>query len=244
MTGIADLHTHTIASTHAYSTILENALQASKRGLLYLATTDHGPAMEDAPHRWHFANLKAIPETLYGVRILKGTEANILPGGWLDLEDNILKELDWVVASIHESMYPPENKERNTEAYCRILSHPYVDMLGHIALDAYPFDDDAVLETAHQYSKIVEIKGIFSSSNMRQAYHKLAISCRRHKVLVSVTSDAHFAGNVGKLEDGMSLLQEINYPRELIVGASTENMENFLALRKVKSLCSVQAKAN
>lgn len=89
MIGISDLHTHTLASTHAYSTISENAFQAKERGILYLAMTDHGPAMEDAPHRWHFANLKAIPEFLCGVKILKGVEANILPGGRLDLEDGI-----------------------------------------------------------------------------------------------------------------------------------------------------------
>lgn len=231
MIGIADLHTHTLASTHAYSTILENARQAKEKGLLYLASTDHGPGMEDAPHRWHFANLKAIPETLYGVRILKGAEANILPGGGLDLEDNLLKDLDWVVASMHEPTYPSAGREQNTENYCRVLSHPYVDMLGHIASESFPFDDDAVLDAAHRYGKIIEIKGSFTSRHMRQAYHKLALACRRHKVFVTVTSDAHFAGNVGKLEDGMDLLREIDYPKELMIGANKENMESFLDSR-------------
>ena len=232
MIGIADLHTHTLASTHAYSTILENALQAKEKGLLYLASTDHGPGMPDAPHPWHFANLNAIPKSLYGVRILKGAEANILPGGKLDLEDHILKELEWVVASIHEPAYPPQSKELNTAAYCYALSHPYVDMLGHIVLDSYPFDIDTVLETAHRHNKVIEIIGSFSSKDMRHSYRMLAKSCHKHKVFVSVTSDAHFAGNIGKLEDGMALLQEINYPQELIINIDKETIETFLQSRK------------
>lgn len=74
---IADLHTHTIASGHAYSTVTENAHAAAQRGLKVLAITDHGPLMPGAPHPYYFGNLKVIPEYLYGVRILRGIEANV-----------------------------------------------------------------------------------------------------------------------------------------------------------------------
>ena len=232
MIGIADLHTHTLASAHAYSTILENAFYAKEKGILYLAVTDHAPAMEDAPHRWHFANLNAVPESLYGVTILKGAEANILPGGELDLKDEILKELDWVVASIHEPVYPPSDKNQNTGAYCRVLSCPYVDMLGHIASDIFPFDENAVLDTALRYGKVIEIKGCFSSGQVRQGYRRLALACRARKVPVAVTSDAHFAGNIGKIKDGMDLLKEIDYPESLIIGATKKSMEAFLCTRR------------
>ena len=75
---VADMHTHTVASTHAYSTITENAAWASKHGIKYLGMTDHGINMQDAPNTWHFENLKILPEYLEGVRIFRGIEANIL----------------------------------------------------------------------------------------------------------------------------------------------------------------------
>ena len=58
-----DLHTHTVASYHAYSTIVEYVHQAKLCGIKMFATTDHGPSLEDAPHVWHFGNLKVVPRT-------------------------------------------------------------------------------------------------------------------------------------------------------------------------------------
>ena len=74
----ADLHTHTIASTHGYSTITEMATAAAQQGLKLLAITDHGPASPDAPHLWHFHNYKILPRRIAGVWLLKGVEANIV----------------------------------------------------------------------------------------------------------------------------------------------------------------------
>ena len=81
---LLDTHTHTLASTHAYSTVLEMAKYASEAGMEAIAITDHAPAIPDGAHPWHFQNLKAIPREIYGVKILYGAEVNIL-----DLEGNI-----------------------------------------------------------------------------------------------------------------------------------------------------------
>ena len=75
---LVDLHTHTVSSGHAYNTITENALAASRRGLKLLGMTDHGPSMPGAPHLYHFGNLSIIPEEISGVKILPGVEANII----------------------------------------------------------------------------------------------------------------------------------------------------------------------
>ena len=81
----ADLHVHTVASGHAYSTIGEIAVEAGRKGLRLVGMTDHGPALPGGPHPYHFAALRFVPETLHGVRILRGVEANILGPGQLDL---------------------------------------------------------------------------------------------------------------------------------------------------------------
>ena len=100
---VADTHTHTIASTHAYGTVKEMVEEAAALGLYAIAITDHGPNMPGSPRQWYFNNLNAIPSTYLGVRVLKGAEANIADfDGNLDIDEPTLKSLEWIVASIHD----------------------------------------------------------------------------------------------------------------------------------------------
>ncbi len=70
-----DLHMHTVASTHAYSTLSDYIAQAKRKGIKLFAITDHGPDMADAPHHWHFINMRIWPRIVDGVGILRGIEA-------------------------------------------------------------------------------------------------------------------------------------------------------------------------
>ena len=98
---IADLHTHTLSATHAFNTLDEMAAKAAALGYAALAITDHGPAMPDAPHMWHFANQTALPLVLHGVAMMYGAEANVMDtNGGLDFAQSRLRALDWVVASM------------------------------------------------------------------------------------------------------------------------------------------------
>ncbi len=85
---IADLHTHTIACSHAQSTIMEIMALAPKHGMKAVAITDHGPALSDGVHRWHFGQTTLFPRVINGVYMLRGIEANIQnPNGALDLDE-------------------------------------------------------------------------------------------------------------------------------------------------------------
>lgn len=161
---IADTHTHTLASTHAYSTVLENAKFASEAGLAYLGITDHAPSMTDAPHWWHFENLRVLPDELYGVKLLKGIEADLCGfSGELDVTDDQLSILSWVVASIHRQVMPKGNVEEITSAYIGAARNPYVDVIGHSGLAAYPYDYDAAIQEFARLGKLVEFnQGTFS----------------------------------------------------------------------------------
>ena len=93
---VADLHVHTIASGHAYSTVAEVIEAASQRGLEALALTDHGPSMPGGPYRYYFGNLFVIPEREKNVEILKGVEANIIGrDGTLDLRCAAMLDIVW-----------------------------------------------------------------------------------------------------------------------------------------------------
>ena len=130
---IADMHTHTVASTHAYSTITENSVWAAQHGIKYLGMTDHGINMQDAPDTWHFENLKILPEYLNGVRIFKGIEANIIdtegsidiPPDKTDIYYNIL---EWVNVSFHMQTFTPSTAAEHTKAFLNVLKNPYVDV--------------------------------------------------------------------------------------------------------------------
>ena len=112
--GFIDLHTHSLASTHAYNTITETAIRAKAIGLSGLATTDHAPAMADSPHVWHFNSLiDELPFVMEGVAVIKGIEANVVDvEGNTDLGIVRKEKLDWVIASIHGSVLPPPPKKK------------------------------------------------------------------------------------------------------------------------------------
>lgn len=233
---IADTHTHTLASTHAYSTILENAKFASEIGLKYLAITDHGPAVCDSPHIWHTVNLRIIPDELYGVKILRGVEANIMENGSLDIEDAVLAELDWVVASYHEPAFPPSTEEKHTQAYINVAMNPNVCVIGHSGLDNYRYDYEKAIKVFKEQNKLVEINN--HSFVVRKAGIKNCIEiarlCKKYEVPVVVNSDAHFAYSIGQVDNALKLLEELDFPMKLIVNADEELFDQFINSRKAK----------
>ena len=105
-TIIADLHTHTLASTHAYSSLTEMVRAASERGLYAIAITDHGKAMPGSPRDWYFGNLREVPLRYRGVLTLAGMEANVLDfeGRLVEYTPDMLGELEPAYAvTVHKS---------------------------------------------------------------------------------------------------------------------------------------------
>lgn len=102
---VFDLHTHTMASGHAYSTLLENLTEAKHKGLLAMGTSDHSPGMIHTTHKAFFENYKILPRTFEGVRLLRGMEANIIDyEGTVD-GGLVMKDLDYVIASLHTPLH-------------------------------------------------------------------------------------------------------------------------------------------
>lgn len=230
----ADFHTHTLASTHAYSTVLENAKYASEIGLTHLAITDHGPEMADAPHIWHFRGIHSLPDELFGVKILRGIEANIRPDGTIDLEGTDLAKMDFMVASIHLQSYgEPLTVEQHTHSYLQIAKHPHVDVIGHSGLSNYKYDYETVIKELAHNGKIMEINE--NTFNIRQSSVKncltIAKLCKKHSVRIAIDSDAHFAYNIAKYEMSKKMLIEIDYPIELVVNRSPQVVDDYLIER-------------
>ena len=157
MKAIMDLHTHTLAAGHAYSTLLENIDAALAMGLQYLGMSEHGPTSPGGPHNFFFSNYKVIPR-IYdreentgrvipkpdgSLRLLCGVEANICStNGELDLEERYLQKMDYALASIHPFAFTAGSRKENTLASVRAFQNPYVKILGHPDDGRFPLDYD------------------------------------------------------------------------------------------------------
>ena len=108
MNILLDMHTHTIASGHAYSTLQEMAHAASEKGLKLLGITEHGPALPGSCHPIYFESLHVIPRNMYGVELMIGAELNILDyEGNIDLNERYWRLLDHRIAGMHSKCYIP-----------------------------------------------------------------------------------------------------------------------------------------
>ena len=231
MNIIADMHTHTVASTHAYSTVKEMTEAARDKGLEFLAITDHTPLSTDGPHIWHFHNLhKAIPRELFGVKIIYGAESSVTDyEGHIDLPENECKALDWIIGSVHTDILPSGTEEQNTNAYLGLAKNPLVDVIGHPANVKFPFDYEKGIRAFKEHDKLVEInESTLLWKNAEGNYRKIIPLCKKYGVSLIVNTDAHFFTAVGQVSRSMELLKEFDYPRELIV-----NTDRALLLERI-----------
>ncbi|MFV0412134.1 MAG: phosphatase [Oscillospiraceae bacterium] len=234
MNLIADLHTHTIASTHAFSSLNEMTAEALKLGLKAMAVTDHAPGVPDSPHVWYFNNLVRLPDIIQNdFLLLKGAEANVMsPQGNIDLEPAILEKLDWVIASVHSSCIASLRYEQATAMWLAVAQNPLVDMIGHSEQRQYLYDYDLVTKAFAAGNKVVELNANSAvvrpgnEENMRQ----LALCCKKNNTKVAVNSDAHSTYGLGNGAGVLAMLKEIDFPEELVINSSMERLLGELAL--------------
>lgn len=234
MFSAIETHFHTVASGHAYSTVLEGVAYAKRYGMKGLAITDHGPEMPGGAHLWHFGNQSAIGPEVDGIKIIKGVEANIMDfDGNIDIPEEFLRKLDWVIASYHIVCCPPGSIEDHTMGYLNIIHNPYVDVLGHSGNDDYVYDYETVILEAKKYQKIIEINAHspIGRPGSKERCPEIAKLCKKHKVPVVVSTDAHFAAKIGIVDLAIDMLKEIDFPQELILNMDEDRFYQYLSSR-------------
>ena len=223
MKYLSDLHTHSIVSGHAYSTLLENINYCAEKGIKILGTSEHAPSMPGAPHYWYFGNLKVVPRVVNGVTILRGCEANILDiDGSLDMTDESSRNLDYMIASFHEPVFKPKSKEENTAAILNVMDkYDKVEILGHLGNPNYELDYEAIVKKAKEKNIMIEINNssLLGSSRVGSDVNckKVALLCREIGTKVILTSDSHINTCIGVFNKGIELLEEIQMPKELVM---------------------------
>ena len=236
MTPLLDLHTHTIASGHAYSTIQEMARAASERGLQILGITDHAPSIPGAPASIYFRNLHVVPRNMYGVRLLMGAELNILDTtGRLDLDEYHYSLLDIRIAGIHSLCWQGGNRQENTEAVLAVIRNPWINIISHPGDGTAELCFEPLVLAARDTHTLLEI----NASSMKPCRHKadaipnnldILRLCRKYDVPVILGSDAHISFSVADYAYAMPLLDETGFPDELVMNYWPEQCMDYLAI--------------
>ncbi|MFQ6370370.1 phosphatase [Shewanella sp. YIC-542] len=230
-----DTHTHTVASTHAYSTVHDYLHVAKQRGIRLFALTDHGPAMADAPHFWHFVNMRVLPRVVDDVAILRGIEANICNAqGEIDYYGDYLAELDMVQAGFHEPVFPPADIALHTEAMLACIRSGVVDIITHPGNPRYPIEQELIVKTAAQCNVALEINNssfIASRRGSEPSCLSIAQLARQYDAQLVMGSDSHIAFTLGQFDKALEIIDAAGYPRERLLNNSPMQLLRFLQAR-------------
>ncbi len=204
---LGDLHSHTIFSDGEH-TIKEMALAAKKYGLKYLAITDHGGDMHE-----HVANkdiekylkeIEKVNKNIEGIELLKGVEADIGPDGKLSVKDDLLKEMDVVIAAVHSEYHFDEKKQ--TARILKALNNNYVNILGHptsrLLQERAPMrlNLEKVFEAAKERNIALEINSAVHKLDLDSANIRKAV---KNGCKMVISTDAHDKVQFHHLEMGI-----------------------------------------
>ena len=192
-----DLHCHTTVSD-GRNTVGQMAEAARARGYEYLAITDHSASHGFGNHvspdelRRHVERIRELDQAMDGIQLLPGSEVNILPDGSLDYDDELLSELDWVIASVHSSLRM--GRDPMTERMVRAIEHPLVDAIGHPtgrlieSREPYPVDVERLIDAAARTGTFLEINSNPDRRDLNELHARMAADAG---VKLVVDSDAH-----------------------------------------------------
>jgi DNA polymerase (family X) len=231
-----ELHCHSTASDGRNS-IEQMVHTAIERGYEYLAITDHsathgfGNDVQPAELLRQTERIRELNEGLDGFTLLAGTEVNVMPNGKLDYADDVLEQLDWVVASLHTSFRM--KKKEITDRMIRAMEHPLVDAIGHPTgrlierREAYDLDIERVVEAAVRTGTFLEINANPNRRDLNESNARLAAEAG---AMLVIDSDAHGVETLANIRYGVATAR-----RGWITAAQVANTRPWVeldALRK------------
>lgn len=236
---LLDVHTHTLASGHAYSTIQEMAQEASHKGLQLLGITEHAPGIPGTCDPIYFRNLHVVPRNLYGVRLLLGAELNILDTkGTLDLDEYYYKNcLDIRIAGIHALCWEGGTREENTHAMVTAIHNPWTHIISHPGDGTAELLFEPIVLAAKETQTLLEI----NASSLNPVRGKLTAHdnnveilrlCKHYEVPIILGSDAHFSASIADYGFALPLLAETEFPEALVMNDKPEWFLDYTGIGK------------
>lgn len=231
-----DVHTHTLASGHAFSTLQEMARTAADKGLKLLGITEHTPGIPGTCNLIYFRNLHVIPRHMYGIDLLLGAEINILDThGHIDLDEFHLNKLDLRIAGIHSLCYEPGTREENTHGLVEVIRNPFIHIISHPGDGTAQLHFEPLVLAAKEHHTLLEI----NNSSLKPIRHKeeargnnleILRLCKRYEVPVILGSDAHISFDIANYQYALELVAETEFPEALIMNTSVQQFTDYLGL--------------
>jgi DNA polymerase (family 10) len=223
-----EMHSHSTWSADGKNTIEEMARAAKARGYSFLCLTDHSHYLRDGRLEAQWEEIAAVDALVEPFRVLRGIEANIKADGSLDVSDDVLAQLDWVIASLHTSF------DRNpTERILGAIDNPHVDCIGHLTgrrllkREGAAVDVERVVERAAETGTALEINSQPDRLDLRDAHARLAGEAG---VWIPITTDAHSLGAFDYAELGVAQARRAWLTKEHVL--------NTRPWREIEKLCA------
>ncbi len=236
MKPLLDVHTHTIMSGHAYSSLQEMVAAAAEKGLQILGITEHAPALPGACNPIYFRNLHVVPRLMNGVRLLLGAELNILDTqGTLDLDEDYYRILDIRIAGIHSLCWKGGTREENTHAMLQAIRNPWTQIISHPGDGTAELDFEPIVLAAKETQTLLEINSssmdpIRQKTVARDNNLEILRLCRLHEVPIILGSDAHISFSVADYRYALPLLAETDFPEALVINDKPEWFLRYIGI--------------
>ncbi len=211
-----DLHTHSVASGHAYSTVGELAQAAAAAGLEAIAITDHGPGLPQGPHIYHFSNLYRLREWRGACALLSGVEDDLAgPDGELHLPESVLERLDVVLVGVHPYGWPQHQTPADvTRSVLRAMERPLVRGVTHPVNTWMALDVKEIVKAARPTQTAVELN-LSKIAGLEAPLMQFLEWVEEYDAPLMVNTDAHIADELGRWERAAPLLPLIRPDRVL-----------------------------
>ena len=218
-----DVHTHTVMSGHAYSTLQEMVAAAQQKNLDILGITEHAPGIPGTCNPIYFRNLHVVPRQFGNLRLLLGAELNILDTkGTLDLDEYYYKMLDIRIAGIHLLCWEGGTVEENTQGMINAFRNPWTQIISHPGDGTAELLFEPIVLAAKESKTLLEINNSSLNPNrnketaLRNNLEILRL-CKQYEVPVVLSSDAHISYAIADYSFIWPLLQETEFPDQLIM---------------------------
>lgn len=231
-----DVHMHTV-ETDGRNTIEEMAEAAKARGYQYLAITDHSKnlafanGLDDKRALEHMKRIRAANDKIDGIKIFAGIEVDILGDGALDLSDEVLAQMDVVIASVHSHMN--QDAKEMTDRVLKAIENPNTSVIGHptgrllLRRDAFQLDMDAALKAAAKHKVAMELNAYPDRLDLCDRHLRLA---KQHGVKIVINTDSHHTSHMEKIKYGVLQARRAWLTKEDVL--NTRSPEQFARAMK------------
>lgn len=229
-----DVHTHTVMSGHAYSTLQEMVTAAKEKHLEILGITEHAPGIPGTCDPIYFRNLHVVPRQFDGLRLLLGAELDILDtDGTLDLDEHYYRLLDLRIAGIHLLCWKGGTIEENTRGMINAIRNPWTQIISHPGDGTADLLFEPIVLAAKETGTLLEI----NNSSLNPTRNKEAARrnnleilrlCKQYEVPVILGSDAHISFAIADYSFTWPLLQQTEFPDQLIMNYDSERFLQYI----------------